>query len=192
MNYAIIVGAGKGTRMKREINKILLTLAGKPIIYHTIKAFEDCSEISQIILVAQKEDIEELNKTKQKYNFKKIKKIIEGGAKRQDSVYNGIKAIENPNNDDIILIHNGANPLIDEKTIIDSINAAKEYGACVAGFPAEDTIKEVKGNFIIKTLDRKNLWHAQTLQAAKYSILKDAFEKSYKDNFYGTDDAILI
>lgn len=191
-NITIIVGAGQGKRMNERVNKILLTLADKPVIYHTIKAFEDCNEIDQIILVTQKQDIEELEKIKQKHNFKKIKKIIEGGIKRQDSVYNGIKAIESPDDNDIILIHNAANPLIDEKTIIDSINTAKEHGACAAAFPAEDTIKEVKEDEIIKTLDRKKLWHMQTPQTARYSLLKEAFEKAYKDNFYGTDDASLI
>ncbi len=192
MNYAIIVGAGKSTRMNEKINKIFLTLADKPVIYHTIKVFEDCEKIDKIIIVTQKENIEEIEKIKQKYDLKKIGKVIEGGIKRQDSVYSGIRAIEDPNDDDIVLIHNAANPLVDEKTIIDSINIVKEHNACVVGFPVEDTIKEVKGNEIIKTLDRKKLWQVQTPQTAKYSLLKEAFEKAYKDNFYGTDDVSLI
>ena len=190
-NIAIITAAGKGTRMNSKVNKILLTLAGKTIIEETIDVFEKCSEIDEIVLVGNKDDIESLKEINEKNQYKKITTITEGGAKRQDSVYNGINSLD-ANDDDILLIHNGANPLVDEKTILECIKQAKEHGAAVAALPAKDTIKEVKDGFVTKTLDRNKLWQMQTPQAIKYSLAKHAFEKAYNDNHYGTDDVSLV
>jgi len=193
MNTAIIVGAGKGERMNSKINKILLTLAEKPIIYPTIKVFEDSDLIDNIILVINKDDEGEIKNLVRQYNFKKIKKIIEGGKERQDSVYNGLKAIENADNEDIILIHNAVNPFVDKKTIKELIEETKTHGAAVAAIKSEDTLKEVnEDNFVAKTLDRSKIWRMQTPQAMKYGLAKKAFEKAYKDNFYATDDVALI
>lgn len=193
MNTAIIVGAGKGKRMQSKINKILLTLAGKPIICHTIKKFEDSDLIDNIILVINKDDEREIKNLVKKYNFKKIKKIIYGGKERQDSVYNGIKAIENASDEDITLINNAVNPFVNEKTIRELIEEARIYGASAAAIKAKDTIKEVdKNNFAVKTLDRSKLWQMQTPQVMKYGLAIKAFEKAYKDDFYATDDVSLI
>jgi len=192
MNTTIIVGAGKGERMQSKVNKILLSLEEKPIICHTIKKFEDSELIDNIILVINKDDEQEIKNLIKKYNLK-IKNIVFGGEKRQDSVYNGIKAIENTNNDDIILIHNAANPFVDEKTIKEVIKETKIHGAAVAAIKAKDTIKKVdEDNFVIETLERKKLWQMQTPQAMKYDLAVKAFEQAYKDNFYATDDVALI
>ena len=192
MNTAIIVGAGKGERMQSKVNKILLSMEEKPLIYHTIKVFEDSDSIDEVILVINKDDEQEIKNLIKKYNLK-IKNIVFGGEKRQDSVYNGIKAIENANNDDIILIHNAANPLVDEKTIKEVIKETKIHGAAVAAIKAKDTIKNVdENNFVIETLDRKKLWQMQTPQAMKYELAVKAFEQAYKDKFYATDDVALI
>ncbi|MBW2984714.1 2-C-methyl-D-erythritol 4-phosphate cytidylyltransferase, partial [Candidatus Woesearchaeota archaeon] len=191
-NIALITAAGKGTRMNSKLNKILLTLLDKTIIEETMEVFENCEEIDDIVLVANKDDIDQLKKIIEKNQYKKIKKIIEGGEKRQDSVFNGLKSIENANDDDVILIHNGANPLVDEETISECIVQAKEHGAAVAALPAKDTIKEVEEGFVKQTLNRKRIWQMQTPQAIKYSLAKEAFEKAYRDNFYGTDDVGLV
>ncbi len=121
MNTAIIVGAGKGERMNSKTNKILLNLAGKPLIYHSIRKFEDNELIDNIILVINEEDEQEINSLIERYNFKKINKIVYGGKERQDSVYNGIKAIGTADKEDIILIHNAANPYVDDETINNTI-----------------------------------------------------------------------
>ncbi|MFC1704772.1 2-C-methyl-D-erythritol 4-phosphate cytidylyltransferase [Nanoarchaeota archaeon] len=191
MNIAIITAAGKGTRMNSKVNKILLTLRNKSIIEETIEVFEACDEIDSIIIVGNSDDIESLKEINEKNQYKKIKSIIEGGKERQDSVYNGIKATE-ANDEDILLIHNGANPFVDEKTILECIKQAKEHGAAVAALAAKDTIKEVEDGFVAKTLDRKKLWQMQTPQAIQYGLAKQAFEKAYNDNFYGTDDVGLV
>lgn len=193
MNTTIIVGAGKGERMKSKVNKILLTLAEKPLIYNTIKTFEDSNLIDNIILVINKDDEREIKDLIKNYNFIKIKKIIEGGKERQDSVYNGIKAIEKADDEDIILIHNAANPFVSQETIKKIIEETKKHGAAVAAIKSEDTLKEVdEGNFVVKTFDRKKIWRMQTPQAMKYSLAVRAFEKAHQDDFYATDDVALV
>src|SRR3989338_7450309 len=128
MNFAIIVAAGKSRRMKKSINKVFLPLISKPMIYYTIKNFQECNLIDEIIVVAQKND---------------IKKITEGGIERQDSVHKGLISIKNAKNDDVIVVHNGSSPLVKENEIVECINAAKKYGAAVSGFPLKDTIKKI-------------------------------------------------
>ncbi len=192
MNYAIIVGAGKGKRMNNKVNKILLSLNDKPILHHSIKPFEDSALIDKILLIANKDDVIELTSMIKSSGFKKVE-IIEGGEERQDSVYNGIRLLDNAKGDDIIIIHNGVNPFISDKLIDEVINDAKEHGACAVAYKAKDTVKEVdEGGFVIKTLDRNRLWQMQTPQAAKYKLLVRAFVKAYNDNYYGTDDVELI
>ena len=193
MNYAIIVAAGKGKRMNSKVNKILLLLDQKSIIYHSIKPFEDSALIDKILIIANKDDITDINNIIKINNFKKIAKIIEGGEKRQDSVYSGIRFLEDGTQDDIVIIHNAANPFIDQNLIEETIKTTKIYGACAVASKAKDTIKQVdEDNLVIKTLDRKQLWQMQTPQAAKYKLLVRAFVRAYNDNYYGTDDVELI
>ncbi|MBU0628274.1 MAG: 2-C-methyl-D-erythritol 4-phosphate cytidylyltransferase [Nanoarchaeota archaeon] len=193
MNYAIIVAAGKGTRMQSKVNKILMSLNGKAIIHYSIKPFEESPLIDKILIIANKDDILDLNNIISNSNFKKIEKIIEGGEKRQDSVYNGLKLLKDAKPEDIILIHNGANPFISIRLIEQIIKTAKIYGACAAAFQAKDTIKEAdEDNLIIRTVNRDRLWCMQTPQAAKYKLLIKAFVRAYNDEYYGTDDVELI
>lgn len=192
MNYAIIVAAGKGKRMNNKVNKILLLLNDKPIIYHSIQPFEDSALIDKILLIANKDDFIDLNNVIKENNFKKVE-VIEGGEERQDSVYNGVRLLKDAKEDDIVIIHNGVNPFISSSLIEEVIKNAKEHGACAAAFKAKDTIKEGdEDNFVLKTLDRERLWQMQTPQAAEYKLLVRAFVRAYNDNYYGTDDARLI
>jgi len=192
MNIAIIVAGGKGKRMHKRISKLFLLLNKEPIIYYTLNTFQNCKNINKIILVIRPEDRNKYESIIKKNNFKKIIKIIDGGLERQDSVYNGIKAIDKAENEDIVLIHNAVNPFIDEATINNCINAAKKYGAAVVGFPAKDTIKVIEDGFVKQTIDRRLLWQIQTPQAMKYFLAKKAFERAYADKFYGTDDVSLV
>ena len=192
MNYAIIVAGGKGKRMHKRINKLFLLLNKEPIIWHTLNTFQNCKSINKIILVARPEDKNKFKAIITKNKFNKIIKIVDGGLERQDSVYNGIKAVDKASNDDIILIHNAVNPFIDEATINNCINAAKKYGAAAVGFPAKDTIKVVEDGLVRQTIDRSLIWQVQTPQAIKYFLAKKAFERAYADKFYGTDDVSLV
>ena len=192
MNYAIIAAAGQGKRMNSKVNKILLLLNDKPIIYYSIKPFEDSPLIDKILVIANKDDIADLDAVIKTNKFDKVR-IIEGGEKRQDSVYNGIKLLDNAKEDDIVIIHNGANPFVSTSLIEEVIKTAKDVGACAVGIKAKDTIKEADDeNFVLKTLDRGRLWQMQTPQAAQYKLIVRAFVRAYNDNYYGTDDAELI
>src|SRR3989344_1450041 len=131
------------------IVEIFLLLNDKPMIYHSIKPFEESPLIDKILIIANKDDVMDINNIIEQNNFKKIEKIIEGGEKRQDSVYNGLKFLENANKDDIILIHNAANPFISVSLIEEVIKTAKDYGACAVAIKAKDTIKEAdENNFV--------------------------------------------
>jgi len=192
MNIAIILAGGAGKRMNQRINKLLMLLDGQPIIYHTLKSFEESKLIDKIILVSNKDDLCEIDAIVKKNNFHKVI-IVPGGEMRQDSVYNGIKAIPETDNEDMVLIHNAANPIISEKIISDSIENAEKYGACAVGVKARDTIKEAsEDGFVSNTLNRNKLWCMQTPQTIKYGILLEAFKKAYADRFYGTDDVQLV
>lgn len=188
MNFAIIVAAGKGKRMDSNENKVFLPLLSNPMIYYALKAFNNCKEINEIIVVAQKNDFGKINEIKNKYNFTKIKNIVEGGKQRQDSVYNGLMSINNAKKDDIVVVHNGSNPLLKESEIIDCLNSAKKYGVAVSCFRLKDTIKKINNNFVKKTLDRKDVYQMQTPQAIKYDIFVDGFNNIKKNKLKVTDD----
>lgn len=183
----IIVAAGKSTRMKED--KLFLELLNKPIVYYSIEPFEKHENIEEIILVAKLENKKHLESLIKEYEFKKIKKIVEGGETRQDSAYEGLKSIDKAST---VLIHNAANLLVTEKEITDVIKATEEYGVAAVGYPVKDTIKKADTeNFVTKTLKRKGLWQIQTPQGMKHEIAIQAFEQAYRDNFIGTDDVSL-
>ena len=192
MNIAIIVAGGKGKRMHKRTNKLFLLLNKEPIIHHTLKKFQQCKNIDKVILVIRPEDRNKFESIIKANNFDKITKVVDGGIERQDSVYNGIKAVDKAEDDDIILIHNAVNPFVDGATINDCISATKKYGAAAVGFPSKDTIKVVEGGLVRQTIDRRLLWQIQTPQAIKFFLAKRAFERAYADKFYGTDDVSLV
>lgn len=189
---AIIVAAGKGKRMGEGYNKQYILLVGKPIVAHTIEVFENVGSIDEIVLVVGKGEIDLARKDIiHKYNFKKVVKIIEGGTERQDSVYNGLKAIDV--NCNIVLIHDGARPFITGNIIEKSIKAAKDAGACVVAVRVKDTIKVVNKNMEVDyTPDRDILWAVQTPQAFEHKLLLEAYKKLRADNIKVTDDAMLV
>ena len=192
MNFAIIVAAGKGSRMNEKINKAFLLLGEKPTIYYALNAFENSGLIDEITIVAQKDDFKKIEQINKKYGFGKIKKIVEGGKERQDSVYNGLISIKKAKDDDIVLVHNASNPFIKEEEIFSCIKAAKEHGAAVVGFPLKDTIKKIKDDFVDKTIDRENVYQVQTPQGAKYRLFIDAYKNAKIKSIKATDDVSLV
>jgi len=193
MNTAIILGAGYGKRMGADKNKILLHLDDKPIIYYTIKVFHECEFIDKIIIVTKTEDIEYIKKLASSNEFNKVENVVGGGNERQDSVNNGLLQITDSKANDVVIVHNAANPFVSKKTIADVVNAANKYGAAAVGFKAKDTIKEVdEKGFVVKTIDRSNLWHMQTPQAIKYSLAVKAFKKANEEGIKATDDVALV
>lgn len=192
MNTAIILAAGRGTRMKAEVNKQYLLLEGEPIIVHTIVGFEKSPLIDEIILVINENDVEVCKKNiLNKYKFKKVKKVILGGKERQRSVYNGILEVDKES--EVVLIHDGARPIVTEQVIERCIRGAKEYGAVSAGVPIKETIKIMKADrFVDFTPRREDVWITQTPQAFKTDIIRKAHEIAIEEDILGTDDAMLI
>ena len=190
-NYALIVAGGKGKRMGRDISKQFICINNKPIIWYTIKAFENCEHIDGIFVVISKDDMEYFNENVLKvYDFKKILAVVEGGSERQDSVYNGLLAIEEC---DIVLIHDGARPFVSEKIIKQGIDYAKIYGAAACGVIPKDTIKvRDEESFSKETFKRDTLFAVQTPQCFNYESIKKAHDAIREENLIVTDDTMAI
>ena len=191
MNGVVIVAAGTGSRMNIGINKQFIKLEGKEIIAYTIEKFYNNSNIEDIVVVVKEDESEFFKKEiLVKYNFKNVK-IAYGGKERQDSVYNGLKLLDEKC--DVVLIHDGARPFVSDKIIDKSIEEAKEHKAIVVGVPVKDTIKVIDNDKnIVDTPNRSVLWAVQTPQTFDYNILIDAYKDAFKNKFYGTDDAMLV
>jgi 2-C-methyl-D-erythritol 4-phosphate cytidylyltransferase len=186
---AVIPAAGSGKRMNSK--KQYLELNGKPVIAITVSVFDECQSIDEIIVVAAKEDIE-LTKDLLK-GIKKVKNIVAGGQHRQDSVYNGIEAIKPESEEDIVVIHDAARPLITKDIISRAVTEAKVSKAVVVGIPSKDTVKTVSPkNIIIETLDRASIWLVQTPQVFHYSVIKQACERAQRIKYKATDDSKLV
>lgn len=193
MVSAIIVAAGKGSRMKGKIRKQYLDLSGRPVLAYSIMAFDLCSLVEEILIVIPKEDVEYCqNKILSLLDFKKPIKLVLGGAQRQDSVYNGLQAI-NKKNTKTVVIHDGVRPFINPEDLKECILVSKTYGACILATAAIDTLKRVgKSDIIIKTLPRENIWLAQTPQSFQYDLILKAHESARQYGYVGTDDASLV
>ena len=191
MNGVVIVAAGTGSRMNMGINKQFIKLEGKEIIAYTIEKFYNNSNIEDVVVVVKEDESEFFKKEiLDKYNFKNVK-IAYGGKERQDSVYNGLKLLDEKC--DVVLIHDGARPFVSDKIIDKSIEEAKEHKAIVVGVPVKDTIKVIDNDKnIVDTPNRSVLWAVQTPQTFDYNILIDAYKDAFKNKFYGTDDAMLV
>lgn len=184
---AIIVAAGSGTRMGGVINKVFLPLGERTVIDHTIEAFSNILEISNIILVTRECDILE-SMEHIKSTSKRIS-IIKGGSSRQESVYLGLLAASDA---DMVVIHDGARSLITPSIIKNSINNAKNFGASAVGVASKDSIKIIdEDGFITQTIVRDYVINIQTPQVFYYDKILDCHQKAIKDNFLATDDCAL-
>ena len=188
----IIAAAGMSNRMGSKMNKQFLAVGGKPILAHTIEKFENSKFIDEIILVSKEEEIEYCRKEiVRKYKFNKVTNIIRGGQERQDSVYNGILALNEKS--DIVLIHDGARPFVKNENIEDGIKGVIENDACVIGVPVKDTIKIINDdNSISHTPPRATIWAAQTPQCFYKGLIIKAHEKARREDYVGTDDSSLV
>ncbi len=191
---AIIPAAGIGRRMQHNTPKQYLSLGGKPILANTLAIFENMPEITEIIVVAQPEALDLCQKQVLiPFGFKKVLRLVPGGKERQDSVYNALKVLHRQNDWDLILVHDGVRPLITGEEIRRVIRAARDHGAAILALPAQDTVKKVnQEGRIEKTLNRQDIWLAQTPQAFHAGIIWRAFVEAYGREFYGTDEASLL
>ena len=198
---AIVLAAGKGSRMHSDIPKQYMKILDKEVLFYSLKAFQD-SEVDKIVLVTRNEDISFCkNEIVLKYGFNKVSDIIEGGSERYWSVRNGLECAKGS---DYVLIHDGARPCVDNDIIMRSMDEVILYGACTVGVPVKDTIKVVDDNNIgIDTPDRNTLWQVQTPQSFDYNELMSAYEKLQHDyslksqieqdnSFNITDDTMIM
>lgn len=188
----IIAAAGMSNRMGSKINKQFIAIDNKPILAHTLEKFDKCKYIDEIIVVSKEEEVEYCRKEiVKKYGFKKVTNIVRGGKERQDSIYNGIMALNEKT--DIVLTHDGARPFIRTESIEAGILGVIEYGACVIGVPVKDTIKVIDPNKVVHhTPKRDLLWAAQTPQCFWADLLKQGYEYAIDEGIVGTDDSSLV
>ena len=189
---ALIPAGGAGKRLKAQKAKQYLLLDHLPVLVHTLKVFQQAEIIDEIILVLPPDDVASAQKQLiNKYGLTKVTAVVAGGKERQDSVRNGLAAINGKC--DIVVIHDAVRPFVTEELIKQVVVAAKTTGATSVGVKAKDTIKETKkDNLVAATIPRQNLWLTQTPQAFKFELLKKAYKAAYDKKFYGTDDASLV
>lgn len=193
---AIVLSAGRGTRMQTQTAKQYLLIKGKPVVYYSLKAFEDCPFIEEVILVAAEEDKKYCRKEiVEKYDLKKVAQIVSGGSERYESVYRGLLAAKGCS---YIYIHDGARPFL-EGEILKRLRAdVEEHQACAAGMPVKDTIKiSDQDGYIVSTPKRSLVWQMQTPQVFSYELVRAAYEKLFADlaenaDLQITDDAMVV
>ena len=190
MDYHVVIpAAGQGKRMDAGMNKQFIELEGIPVIIHTLRVFERDVLCQGIVLVINDQEREQFVHMLHRFEIKKVNVLVSGGEERQQSVYNGLKAL---NDADIVLIHDGARPFVTVKKIHELVQVTAETGAAVLAVPVKDTMKQVIDGHIQKTVDRSSLWAVQTPQAFSMSLIRDAHERARKEKFIGTDDASLV
>lgn len=188
---AVVLAAGAGKRMNTKVHKQYLEVAGKPLLYYTLKAFEE-SRVDDIVLVTGAgEELYCRREIVEKYGFHKIKAVTAGGKERYHSVYQGLLAAEGT---DYVLIHDGARPLVEQEVIERCMESVEKYQACAVGMPVKDTIKIVDGELFAKgTPDRSNLWQVQTPQTFSYALIREAYCKMLQqEDAVITDDAMVV
>ena len=190
---AIVLAGGSGKRMGTKVHKQYLMLKGYPVLYYSLKAFQESAYIDEIILVSgageenycKKEIVEN-------YGFSKVSKVVAGGAERYNSVWNGLQRVVEK--EGYVYIHDGARPFVNEKMIERAYECVEETKACVAGMPVKDTIKVVdEKNYVKDTPERKTLWLVQTPQVFESSLIKAAYQKLIDNKIENaTDDAMVV
>ncbi|PYP85603.1 MAG: 2-C-methyl-D-erythritol 4-phosphate cytidylyltransferase [Blastocatellia bacterium AA13] len=191
LNIAIIAAAGSGTRMQADRAKQMIELGGKPLLLHTLKRFEKCDSVHEIVLVLQPDLTSEALAAISRHGLLKIKRVVAGGAERQDSIYRGLQVI-NANSAGIVVVHDAARPFVRPEEITTVIDRAESTGAALMALPAVDTIKQIKTARVQRTLDRSRIYHAQTPQAFRFSIIREAYERARVDGYSATDDSQLV
>ncbi len=192
MVSAIIVAGGSGRRMGGDLKKQYLTLSGVPILTRTLKVFDGCDGISAIFLVVPESDFSYCRKTVLGGGaFNKEIVLVPGGAERQESVRNGLDAAGDA--EELVLIHDGVRPFVAPSDVERCIGGAEKTGACIMALPTVDTVKRVDARGGVgETLDRKEIWLAQTPQVFSRDLILAAHDRALSEGFTGTDDASLL
>jgi len=189
MNTAIIVAAGRGSRFGSEIPKQFVPILGKPLIVHTLERFEICTMIDEVILVLPAEYIDRFEELARGSGLTKLRRTVAGGETRAESVRNGLASIGDGAK--VVAIHDGARPLVSPDEIRRTIEAAAKSGAACLVTPVTDTVKEVRGGQITRTIDRSDLRRALTPQAFRIDVIRAAFDGVTLGETV-TDDCYLV
>jgi len=191
MNTAIIAAAGTGTRMASDRPKQFLQLAGIPILFHTLGPFEQCDSIQEVIVVLPAEEAAAFLTLASKQGLRKLSRVVPGGTTRADSVKRGLMAIR-PATAGIVAVHDGVRPFVTVEEIETVVAAAESNGAAILVAPVTDTIKQVSGNSVVKTLERRELRRALTPQCFRYELLRKAYERADVSDPSLTDESVLV
>lgn len=187
----IIPAAGNGRRMGHERNKLFIILAGRPVLWHTLRAFSSCPGLCEVILAVQPDDRAEIETLAGTAGLDCPVRLVGGGETRQHSVYNALMAVEADSQ--WVWVHDGARPFVTRRTINRLLEAQGRGMNGVAAVPVKDTIKRTDGDGIVQeTPERSGLWHIQTPQIFRRSELLEANRKAFAEGYQGTDDASLI
>ena len=191
MNVAIVVAAGKGTRLGGDLPKQFLELDGVPVIIHTLRQFERCKQINEVITVLPAEDTAGFQSLAQNFELTKVARVVTGGATRAQSVRHGLNAITEA---DIVAVHDGVRPFVTPEEIDEVVVAARKFGGAILTAPVPDTIKRVEEGRIVETIPRDELLRALTPQCFRFEVLRRAFEQLDRLESAGaeiTDESML-
>lgn len=191
MVIVIIPAAGQGKRMGAGQNKVLLPLAGRPVLFHSLYTFAKCPQIKQIIVVSAADEVADMIKLLMPLEGLPKWQVVAGGSERQYSIANALSAVAA--NAEVVLVHDAARPLISRACVERVIEGAYTHQAVVAAVPVKNTIKLAdKEGVITDTPKRSELWSVQTPQGFEVNLLKRAYQQAAQDDFLGTDDASLV
>jgi 2-C-methyl-D-erythritol 4-phosphate cytidylyltransferase len=192
MNVAIIVAAGRGARAGAgERPKQFRLLCGEPVLFHTLRRFEECETITQTIAVVPAEFVADFETFVREHELKKLTRVVAGGATRIESVWKGLQAIDETTVK-IVAVHDGVRPFVAPAEIDATVRAAEQHGAALLVAPSTDTIKEVRDSVIVQTYERANLRRALTPQCFRYELLRRAYERALAEDADATDDCALV
>jgi 2-C-methyl-D-erythritol 4-phosphate cytidylyltransferase len=191
MNIAIIAAAGTGTRMASERPKQFLLLAGMPVIIHTLKLFEQCESINEVIVVLPAAESAGFLSLAAKFGLRKVARVVPGGVTRADSVKRGLLAIRAATAE-IVAVHDGVRPFVTVEEIDATVAAAQADGAAILVAPVTDTMKQVSDGRVVQTLDRAELRRALTPQCFRYELLRDAYVNADVNDPSLTDESALV
>jgi len=188
---AIIAAAGRGRRMNSPMNKQFMELGKRPILAHTLEKFDHCPDIDCIdIVVPQEWLLYVAENIVDKFNIAKVRKIVIGGATRQESVFAALKAIDE--NIRYVAIHDAVRPLLSQNLLLEVLHRGMETGAAILALPVRDSLKKINNGKVERTLDRSSIWLSQTPQVFERNLIVQAHEQAFNDQYFAADDSVLV
>ncbi len=187
---ALIPAAGKGLRMKSDIEKPYLEIGGHPLLGHTLDAFDRCQEVDGYVLAVDPGRQDDCRRVVERFGYDRVWQIVPGGTTRQESVYLGLQALGQ--DVEIVIVHDAARPCVDSALITASVAQCRTDRAVLVAVPVKDTVKVVENGVVTHTPDRATLWLAQTPQTFDRSLLMKAHQQARSEGYIGTDDAALV